>query len=150
MTHFQVLGGTSRGIRRSKPLTHPRRVPSRSPGASEQPAATWTSWLANSEPSQKVNVAGPAHCLEEAAQPRSALGSKDPHFWERTGNCQSTREGAHRRPVMSADQLLHNKEGVSQEKVAAAAAPQSLRDRGRGERGRRLRQPRLAEELKGL
>lgn len=119
-------------------------------GASEQPAATWTAWQKNSEPSQNVNAAGPAQSLEEAAQPRSVFGSKDPHFWERTGNCQSTREGAHRRRVMSADQLLHNKEGVSQEKVAAAAAPRSLRHRGRGEGERRLRQPRLAEELKGL
>lgn len=120
------------------------------PSAIEQQAATRTAWLSHGAPSQKVNAAGPAHSLAEAARPLSAFGSKDPHFWERTGNCQSTREGAHRRRVMSADQLLHNKEGVLQEKVAAVVAPRSLGDRGRREEGRRLRQPRQAEELKGL
>lgn len=118
--------------------------------AIEQQAATRTAWLSRGALSQKVNAAGPAHSLAEAARPRSAFGSKDLHFWERTGNCQSTREGAHRRRVMSADQLLHNKEGALQEKVAAVAAPRSLGDRGRREEGRRLRQPRQAEELKGL
>uniref|UniRef100_A0A8D1M903 Histone-lysine N-methyltransferase SETD7 n=1 Tax=Sus scrofa TaxID=9823 RepID=A0A8D1M903_PIG len=58
----------------------------------------------------------------ESARTRSAFRFKKPYFWEGTGNCQSTREGAHRRWVMSADQLLDNKEGVLQEKVAAAAA----------------------------
>lgn len=55
--HFQVPSGTSRGIRSSEPPTHPRRVTLQTLGTSEQPAATWTAWLANSELSQ--NAAGP-------------------------------------------------------------------------------------------
>lgn len=150
--HSQVTGGTSGGIRRPEVPTHPRAGTPAVPSASEQPAGTRTAWPASSELSQKVDAAGPAPSLEEAARPRGASGSKDPHFWERTRNCQSTREGAHRRRVMSADQLLPNKEGASEEKVAAAAAPQSLGGRGRREtsRGRRLRQPRQEEESKGL
>lgn len=75
----------------------------------------------------------------ESARAGSAFRFKEPYFWEGTGNCQSAREGAHRRWVMSADQLLDNKEGVLQEKVAAAAAataaPRSLGGEGQvGER----------------
>lgn len=50
------------------------------------------------------------------------------------------REAAHRLRVMSADQLLANKEGVLQEKVAAAAAaaaPRSLGGKGQVGEGRR-------------
>lgn len=49
------------------------------------------------------------------------------------------REAAHRLRVMSADQLLANKEGVLQEKVAAAAAaaaPRSLGGKGQVGEGR--------------
>lgn len=94
----------------------------------------------------------------EYALPRSAFRFKEPYFWKGTGNCQSAREGAHRRWVMSADQLLDNKEGVLQEKVAAAAtakaAHRSLRGEGKvgeGRGGRRLLPQQLkAKELKGL
>lgn len=57
---------------------------------------------------------------------------------------------------MSADQLLDNKEGVLQEKVAAAAAtaaPRSLggkRASGRREEARLLPEQLKAKELKGL
>lgn len=76
----------------------------------------------------------------EAARTRSAFRFKEPYFWEGTGNCQSAREGAHRRRVMSADQLLANKEGLLQEKVAAAAAaaaPRGLGGEGQVGEGRR-------------
>lgn len=75
-----------------------------------------------------------------AARTPSAARFKEPHFWEGTGNCQSSREGAHRRRVMSADQLLTNKEGLLQEKVAAAAdaaAPRGLGGEGQVGDGRR-------------
>ena len=59
---------------------------------------------------------------------------------------------------MSADQLLDNKEGVLQEKVAAAAAaataaPRSLGGKGasgRREEGRLPTEPLKAKDLKGL
>lgn len=58
---------------------------------------------------------------------------------------------------MSADHLLDNKEGVLQEKVAAAAAataaPRSLGGEGpagEGRRGRLLPQQLKTKELKGL
>lgn len=69
----------------------------------------------------------------EYARPRSSFRFKEPYFWKGTGNCQSAREGAHRRWVMSADQLLDNKEGVLQEKVAAAAAAKATHRSLRGE-----------------
>jgi hypothetical protein len=50
------------------------------------------------------------------------LWLREPHFWEGTGNCQSARQGAPGRWVMSADPPRDNKEGTSEEKVAAAAA----------------------------
>ncbi|CAM9662746.1 unnamed protein product [Rangifer tarandus platyrhynchus] len=108
---------------------------------------------------QKLNpcwAGGLAGWGAEPARTGSAFRFKEPYFWEGTGNCQSAREGAHRRRVMSADQLLDNKEGVLQEKVAAAAAtaaPRSLAGKGasgRREEGRRLPGQLKAKELKGL
>ncbi|EGW07015.1 Histone-lysine N-methyltransferase SETD7 [Cricetulus griseus] len=51
---------------------------------------------------------------------------------------------------MSADQLLHNKEGgITGESCSGGCTPEP-RGPGRREEGRRLRHPRQAEELKGL
>lgn len=90
------------------------------------------------------NADGPGRGLlgwgAETAATRSAFRFKEPYFWEGTGSCQSAREGAHRRRVMSADQLLANKEGLLLEKVAAAkatAAPRSLGGEGQVGEGRR-------------
>lgn len=89
---------------------------------------------------QKLNpcwAGGLAGWGAEPARTGSAFRFKEPYFWEGTGNCQSAREGAHRRWVMSADQLLDNKEGVLQEKVAARRHPGAWRARGQVGAGRR-------------
>lgn len=100
-------------------------------------------------------MGGPGGRGAEAARTRGAFRFKEPYFWEGTGSCQSAREGAHRLRVMSADQLLDNKEGVSQEKVAAAAAtaaPRAPEERGKSAKGGGTAAAAAAktEELKGL
>lgn len=130
---------------RSGVISPPRAVPQQSQVPARSPVHP-TACRARSAPSRAEAkdkprwARGLAGCGAESARTRSAFRFKEPYFWEGTGNCQSAREGAHRRWVMSADHLLDNKEGVLQEKVAAAvavtAAPRSLRGEGPAGEGR--------------
>lgn len=124
----------------------PLEAASAEPSAREPPSTPGTAWRARSArgrgaaEEQPCWAGGLPGWGAETARTRSAFRSKEPYFWEGTGNCQSAREGAHRRRVMSADQLLANKEGLLLEKVAAAkatAAPRSLGGEGQVGEGRR-------------